>query len=160
MKESNKKRKAFARRLILVLIGLILGVNVYLANARGILGNALPMPFGYGIASVLSGSMEPEFSKGTLLLVKETTDVEVNDIIVYQSDNMLITHRVIERNGSSSCAFSDSFADVAPCSTQHSISGANFSFSRCQLPISEAGTTSRILAFLFDLRIFSRYAKT
>ena len=100
MKESNKKRKAFARRLLLVLIGLILGVNVYLANARGILGNALPMPFGYGIASVLSGSMEPEFSKGTLLLVKETTDVEVNDIIVYQSDNMLITHRVIERNGS------------------------------------------------------------
>ena len=100
MKESNKKRKAFARRLILVLIGLILGVNVYLANARGILGNALPMPFGYGSARFLSGSMEPEFSKGTLLLVKETTDVEVNDIIVYQSDNMLITHRVIERNGS------------------------------------------------------------
>ena len=75
MKESNKKRKAFARRLILVLIGLILGVNVYLANARGILGNALPMPFGYGIASVLSGSMEPEFSKGTLLTKGDANNV-------------------------------------------------------------------------------------
>lgn len=89
------RRKTLVRRIILAAVGVILGVNVYLANAKGIGGNQLPMPFGYGIANVLSGSMEPTFSKGTLLLVKESTDVEPGDIVVYQSGQELIVHRVI-----------------------------------------------------------------
>lgn len=66
--KSKKKQRSILRRILLIIIGLILGVNVYLANAKGIVGNKLPMPFGYGMANVLSGSMEPTFSKGTLLL--------------------------------------------------------------------------------------------
>ena len=92
------KRKVLIRRIFLIVVGVILGVNLYLANAKGIGGNQLPMPFGYGIANVLSGSMEPTFSKGTLLLVKETQDVQVGDIIVYQSGQELIVHRVIALN--------------------------------------------------------------
>lgn len=87
------------RRCLLLLIGLFLGVSAYSANARIMIGNALPMPFGYGIANVLSGSMEPVFSKGTLLLVKGTSDITVGDIVVYQSDSMLVTHRVIALDG-------------------------------------------------------------
>ena len=94
-KKKNVHRKALLRRIILAAVGIILGVNVYLANAKGIGGNQLPMPFGYGIANVLSGSMEPTFSKGALLLVKETSDVEPGDIVVYQSGQELIVHRVI-----------------------------------------------------------------
>ena len=89
------RRKTLVRRIILAAVGVILGVNVYLANAKGIGGNQLPMPFGYGVANVLSGSMEPTFSKGTLLLVKENADVEPGDIVVYQSGQELIVHRVI-----------------------------------------------------------------
>ena len=92
----NKSRKTAIRRLLLVLIGLLIGLNLYLANARGIGGNQLPMPFGYGLANVLSGSMEPTFSKGALLLVKEETDIEVGNIVVYQSGNELIVHRIVE----------------------------------------------------------------
>ena len=83
------------RRLLLIIGGLILGLNLYFANAGTILGNQLPMPFGYGMANVLSGSMEPTFSKGTLLLVKETQNVQEGDIVVYQSGRELIVHRVI-----------------------------------------------------------------
>lgn len=93
--KQNKNHKAIWRRLLLVVIGIIVGVNIYLANARGIGGNQIPMPFGYGMANVLSGSMEPTFSKGTLLLVKETDDIQVGDIVVYQSGQELIVHRVI-----------------------------------------------------------------
>lgn len=94
-KNNKKKKKQIIRRLLLVLVGLVLGLNVYFANARTILGNQLPMPFGYGLANVLSGSMEPTFSRGTLLLVKDTREVQIGDIIVYQSGKELIVHRII-----------------------------------------------------------------
>ena len=51
--KSKKKQRSILRRILLIIIGLILGVYVYLANAKGIVGNKLPMPFGYGMANVL-----------------------------------------------------------------------------------------------------------
>ena len=90
---------AWLRRAVLACLGMILGVELYMANARGIIGNALPMPFGVGTAVVLSGSMEPTFSKGDLVIVKKEEDPQVGDIIVYQSGKALIVHRVIERDG-------------------------------------------------------------
>ena len=99
IKKCFKNKKMILRRLLLVAVGLILGINLYFANAGTILGNKLPMPFGYGIANVLSGSMEPTFSKGTLLFVKDTQNVEVGDIVVYQAGNELIVHRLIAFDG-------------------------------------------------------------
>ena len=87
------------RLLLLILCGVILGVNVYLANANSLVGNQLPMPFGYGAAVVLSGSMEPEFSKGDLIVVNETDTYEVNDIVVFQDGNSLVVHRIINIDG-------------------------------------------------------------
>ena len=92
MKKMNRKS---SRRVILIVVGFILGLNIYFANASSLLGNKLPMPFGYGMANVLSGSMEPTFSKGALLIVKDTKDVKVGDIVVYQSQNELIVHRIV-----------------------------------------------------------------
>jgi signal peptidase len=83
------------RTLLLVLISLTLGVNVYLWNAKRLVGNALPTPFGYGISVVLSGSMEPTLSVHDLVLIRETPAVEAGDVVVYQSENELIIHRVI-----------------------------------------------------------------
>lgn len=83
------------RRICLVLAGLLIGINIYLVNARGIGRNQMPMPFGYGFANVLSGSMEPTFSRGTLLLVKQKKEPEVGDIAVYQTENQLVVHRII-----------------------------------------------------------------
>ena len=99
MKNRSRKASPVLRRILLVLIGLILGVNIYFANASGIGGNRLPMPFGYGIANVLSGSMEPTFSKGALLIVKEEKKAEPGQIVVYQSGQELIVHRVIQTEG-------------------------------------------------------------
>ena len=87
------------RLLLLVVCGITIGINVYLANANSLVGNQLPMPFGYGLAVVLSGSMEPELSIGDLLFVKETEDYKENDIVVFQEGNTLIVHRVIEIDG-------------------------------------------------------------
>lgn len=94
-KETSKKIKNILRLLLLVVLGAIIGINAYLANANSLVGNKLPMPFGYGAAVVLSGSMEPEFSKGDLIVVKATDDFDLNDIVVFESDNSLVVHRIV-----------------------------------------------------------------
>ena len=96
---ARSNRTAFARRAVLVLLGLVLGVCAYAANARVVAGNQLPMPFGYGLADVLSGSMEPTFSKGTLLVVRQTSDVQQGDVVVYQDGRELVVHRVVGVQG-------------------------------------------------------------
>lgn len=94
-----KKHSALWRRLALVVLGLLLGINAYLANARGLGGNQLPMPFGTGFAVVLSGSMEPTLHVNDLLVVRRSDQYNVGDIVVYQSGYELIVHRVIAADG-------------------------------------------------------------
>ena len=95
---TNKKKKTIKtilRTSLLVLAALIVGFNVYAINAAHLAGNAVPMPFGVGMAVVLSGSMEPEFSAGDLLIVAEQDSYEVRDIIVFQDGRMSVTHRIV-----------------------------------------------------------------
>ena len=84
------------RWLVLVVCGCILGVNVYMMNAKNLMHNLLPMPFGYGAAVVLSGSMEPTFYAGDLIIVEDTDEFGVGDIVVFQDRSSLVVHRVME----------------------------------------------------------------
>lgn len=99
MNRKKKKKRALWRRLGLAVLGIILGVNLYLANASGLAGNQMPMPCGFGAAVVLSGSMEPNLSVNDVIFVRETNQYDVGDIVVYQSGKTLIVHRIIARDG-------------------------------------------------------------
>lgn len=90
-----KNWKNILRTALLVIVGLILGVNVYLWNARSLMGNSLPMPFGYGAAIVLTGSMEPTIMADDLILVAEQESYEIGDVVVYQSGSILVVHRIV-----------------------------------------------------------------
>ena len=92
----SKKVKTALRVAVLVLVSLVLGINVYLWNARSLTGNALPMPFGYGAALVLTGSMEPTIMADDLIFVKEADSFQPDDIVVFQSGSVLVVHRVVE----------------------------------------------------------------
>ena len=95
----SNKMKDWLRKILLVFCGTILGINVYQVNASRLLGNQLPMPFGYGTAVVLSGSMEPRFSEGDLIIVKEAEDYAVNDIVVFEDGGSLVVHRIVALQG-------------------------------------------------------------
>lgn len=95
----NSKKKSILRHIVLVILGLVLGINLYLANARSVVGNQMPMPFGTGAAVVMSGSMEPTLSKGDLIFVRKAEELHTGDIVVYQSDNILVVHRIITLYG-------------------------------------------------------------
>lgn len=83
------------RYLVLIILAVMIGVNVFALNAAKLTGNAVPMPFGYGASAVLSGSMEPAISVGDLLLIREETNYKVGDIVVYQSGTTPIVHRIV-----------------------------------------------------------------
>ncbi len=98
-KEKAKKNKysALTRRMTLVILGILLGLNVYLANAHNLAGTKLPMPFGFGTAVVLSGSMEPTLSVNDVILVRKSESYNINDIVVYDSGRKMIVHRIIDQ---------------------------------------------------------------
>ena len=95
MKRKRKTLKALGRGFLLVGICLVLGLRLYSWNARTFTGNALPMPFGFGMSVVLSGSMEPTLSVDDLVIIRAAKDYKVGDIVVYQDASSLVIHKVI-----------------------------------------------------------------
>lgn len=96
----NKKRlKMILRIVALSLVGIFLGFNIYIWNAQSLTGNAMPMPFGFGAAIVLSGSMEPALSVDDLIIVREVEQYRVGDVVVFQSGSSLVVHRIIRLEG-------------------------------------------------------------
>ena len=92
-----KKTKLLAilRRIVLALAAIVFGVRMYAWNAESLVGNRMPMPFGYGMAVVLSGSMEPALSVNDLIVAKETEEYAVGDMVVFQDGDSVVVHRVV-----------------------------------------------------------------
>ena len=72
---------------------------VYLWNARTLGGNEMPMPFGVGASVILSGSMEPTLRVNDLVFIRRADCYQVGDVVVYQSGNMPVIHRLIALEG-------------------------------------------------------------
>ena len=100
-KHAKKKtvKKTVFRYIIFSLIGIVLGLFVYTQNAKGLVKDKMPMPFGYGMSVVLSGSMESRLSVDDLVIIKATDNYKVNDIVLFQDGNSLVIHRIIEIDG-------------------------------------------------------------
>lgn len=90
--------KSVIRISVLVLLAVLIGVSIYSINASMLGGNALPMPFGFGMTVVLSGSMEPELSIDDLLIVTPSDSYEVGDVVVYQTQRTAVVHRIVSIN--------------------------------------------------------------
>lgn len=98
----NRKKARFVLRILLMTVAaVIIGTSVYSINARTLLGNALPMPFGIGTSVVLSGSMEPALSVNDLVVVKRADIYEEGDVVIYQERQSLIIHRIVRIDGDS-----------------------------------------------------------
>lgn len=106
-KINKKKSSHVLRSILLITVSLILGVNIYLWNAGSLVGNRLPMPFGYGMAVVMSGSMEPAIAVDDLVVVRKGGSYQAGDVVVYEADGILITHRVYEKNGDTLITWGD-----------------------------------------------------
>lgn len=96
----RKKKRNMLRVFFFAVTGIFVGYSMYLINARAIGREPLPMPFGYGQAVVMSGSMSPAFEVDALLIYHEQEEYEVGDMVAfldYEGD--LVTHRIIQIDG-------------------------------------------------------------
>lgn len=97
MKKTKKKSsvKLVLRIIALCAVVLFLVCNIYLWNVQSMQGTVLPMPFGVGVALVLSGSMEPALSVDDLIVVIARENYRMDDVVVYQSGSSLVVHRIV-----------------------------------------------------------------
>jgi len=76
----------------------LLIINTTLIVKSIVYPDEVPSFLGYKPFIVLSGSMEPEFYSGDLVLAREvvTSDLKVGDVISYREGQSVITHRILE----------------------------------------------------------------
>ena len=99
MGAKRKQLQGILRCCLLVLISFVFGFGIYRWNAKSLTGNVMPMPFGFGIGVVMSGSMEPELSVDDVIVVVEKQGYEIGDVVVFQQKNMLVVHKIISIDG-------------------------------------------------------------
>lgn len=87
-------RKILERIFIFVLIFILIFIS-YLRFFKKVQYIKI---FGYCFFLVKSGSMEPEILKDELIITKEMNTYNEDEIITFVYDEMVITHRIIEKN--------------------------------------------------------------
>lgn len=85
----------FLYALPIGLLCLILLCNLWQLAARVLFHQELPTVFGYAQLTVISGSMEPTFSAGDILIIHREESYQVGDVISFWDEGGLTTHRII-----------------------------------------------------------------
>ena len=102
-----KKLVSFISAIIFIMCLALMAV--VLVTPKDANGTKLVNVAGYSVMTVLTGSMEPDYNVGDIVIVKktDTDELKVKDVITFysQEDNMkgqIVTHRIIditEENG-------------------------------------------------------------
>ena len=85
--------------LIYAILAIIVIILIYNIIQVSILNKPYMNILGYSFFQVKTGSMSGTIEVGDIIVVKLTKEVSENDIITYEKDKMLITHRIIEKQG-------------------------------------------------------------
>lgn len=92
-----KKKFIIIKAILIVIISVLLGFGIYSWNSS-IVGKAIPMPLGFGLAEVLSDSMYPTIKTGDVIMVVPKDEYEVGDIVAFEDGAIIVTHRIIDEN--------------------------------------------------------------
>ncbi len=80
---------------VTLLLAFLLICNLYLIFMEHFIGKKSPTIFGFSVAVVASGSMEPALSVDDLIFNRAQESYEEGDIITFQNGDSLITHRIL-----------------------------------------------------------------
>lgn len=92
--EKNKNNISKTLNIAIPILFIILALNLMTTKSE-----KLFEIIGYRSYTVLSGSMEPEFYPGDLVITKyiNKTDININDIVTFRDkDGVIITHRIVK----------------------------------------------------------------
>lgn len=85
--------------VVTAILFVVILANCWLVFSKYVLHEELPSILGVKTAVVLSGSMDPTFSAGDLLIYQEKEEYTVNDIVIFSSGGAMVTHRIIDTDG-------------------------------------------------------------
>lgn len=90
--------KKISKILFWIMLVLVALYSVFIIFQKLIWKDKIPSIFGYKNFIVLTGSMEPTLNIGDIVITKETTKIQEQDIISFKEKNSssVITHRVVE----------------------------------------------------------------
>lgn len=109
-----KKKPAIGRIVMIALVLLVVYCCVFSLIARFVKSESMPMPLGFGAATVLTGSMEPTLHVNSVVVVTKASHYEVGDIVVYQTGGTPTIHRIIELDEASGMVVTQGDANNAP----------------------------------------------
>lgn len=94
-----KQIGCWLQRIITAILVAVILMNGVLLVKRFVYHEELPSLFGYSMVTVLSGSMEPEFSPGDSLIIRRQADYTPGEIVTYGDQGTFVTHRVVDKDG-------------------------------------------------------------
>lgn len=94
---SNKKYKQVKNIIEYIIIFLVIFVNTFLIFQSVRNPSKTPSILGKKAFVIISGSMIPEIQIGDVVIINDTNDVKVNDIIAFRRDSTVIVHRIIKQ---------------------------------------------------------------
>ena len=103
--ETNRKSRVGVGTILGIILCLILIpvliVNITLIVKSFLYPEDVPSFMGYKPFIVLTGSMEPVFYSGDLVMVKEVEadSLQVGDVIAFREGTAVITHRIVQVEG-------------------------------------------------------------
>ncbi len=92
-----KLKKNISKIINILLVSIIIVLALHISTSKS---DKLFELIGYRNYIVLSGSMQPKFYPGDVVVTKHhsKTDIQVNDIIKFKEDDeTIVTHRIIEK---------------------------------------------------------------
>ena len=82
--------------ILIVLFAIFLLISMYTAVQVRILKNEYANFFGYSLFEIQTGSMHGTLEVGDWIVVKNSQDYKIGDIVTYKSKGNFITHRIVE----------------------------------------------------------------
>ena len=95
----NKKMVKITNIILDVLIflfGVILLITIYNTIQVKVLKNDYSNFFGYSVFEVQTGSMKTKINPGDWIIIKNTEDIKIDDIVTFKQNDDYITHRIVE----------------------------------------------------------------
>ena len=86
-------------RVLAIIVGIFLLLSVDAWMQVNLFKKNYASLFGYSIFNVVTGSMSGTIEINDYVIVKQTDDVKINDIVTFTSSGELITHRLVQISG-------------------------------------------------------------
>ena len=87
----------FTLNVLIICTSFLLFINIFLDIQTSLLHKSYKSFFGFSVFEIKTGSMAGTVEIGDWILVKNTKNVDLNDVITFDDNGNFVTHRVVQK---------------------------------------------------------------